>query len=159
MIVCGFGRIRFRRSIMAVSGVSSAASIPTSSQTDPRLLFMQLSKAISSGDVNGAQQAYAQLTQALGNNGSAGSTNNSNDPFSQALAAIGQSLQNGDIGGAQQALANLQQQMQGARGHHHHGGHHGGGQANAGSSNSASNANTLLTAANSTSGNAVDVTA
>ena len=143
---------------MAVSGVSSAASIPTNAQADPRLLFMQLSKAISSGDVNGAQQAYAQLTQALGNNGGTGSTNNSNDPFSQALAAIGQSLQSGDIGGAQQALANLQQQMQGARGHHHHGGHHGGGQANA-ASNTASSATTTPTVASGTSGNAVDVTA
>ena len=143
---------------MALSGVSSASSIPTNTQTDPRLLFMQLSKAISSGDVNGAQQAYAQLTQALGTNGAAGSTSNANDPFSQALAAIGQSLQNGDIGGAQQALANLQQQMQGARGHHHHGGHHGGGQTNA-SSNTSTDASTILTAASSTSGNAVDVTA
>jgi hypothetical protein len=49
---------------MALSGVSSAASIPTNPQTDPRLLFTQLSKAISSGDLNGAQQAYAQLTSA-----------------------------------------------------------------------------------------------
>jgi hypothetical protein len=141
---------------MALSGVASAASTPPNSQSNPQLLFMQLSKAISSGDVNGAQQAYSQLTQALG--GSSGSTSNSNDPFSQALAAIGQSLQNGDIGGAQQALANLQQQMQAARGHHHHGGHHGGGQASP-SSNATSGANTISTAASGTSGNAVDVTA
>ena len=144
---------------MAISGVSSASSIPTNTQTDPRLLFAQLSKAISSGDINGAQQAYAQLTQALGNNGAAGSTNNSNDPFSQALAAIGQSLQNGDIGGAQQALASLQQQMQAARGHHHHGGHHGDGQASASASASNTTASTTPTLSSGTSGNAVDVTA
>jgi hypothetical protein len=91
-------------------------------------------------------------SQALGS-----SDSNANDPFSQALAAIGQSLQNGDIGGAQQALANLQQQMQAAAGHHH--GHHGGGGTNAGTSNAASGATTTLSVSSGTSGNTVDVTA
>ena len=140
---------------MALSGISPPTSISTNPQTDPRLLFMQLSKAIGSGDLNGAQQAYAQLTQALGGTGASG---NANDPFSQALAAIGQSLQSGDIGGAQQALASLQQQMQATRGHHHRG-HHGGGQASAGSGNVASSAAATVTVSNGTSGNAVDVTA
>lgn len=139
---------------MALTGVSAAANVPTNPQTDPRLLFKQLSNAISSGDLGGAQQAYAQLTQALGGSGS---TSNGNDPVSQALASIGQSLQNGDIGGAQQALTTLQQQLQATRGHHGHGHRDGGAQAAGSSSTSASTASTTSTA--STSGNTVDVTA
>ena len=143
---------------MAVSGVSpgSAASLQTNPQNDPRLLFLQLSQAINAGNLTGAQQAYSQLTQALGNNGG---TSNSNDPFSQALNAIGQALQNKDIGGAQQALSQLQQQMQANRGHHHHAHHGGGGQASDNSpSQTGSGSTTTSTQSVGNTTNILDVT-
>jgi hypothetical protein len=106
---------------MAVSGVSLTSPASQTNQADPRQLFLQLANAIKSGNITGAQQAFAQLTQSLGNN----TANDPNGPFAQALDAIGQALQGNDINGAQQALAQLQQQAQ--AGHRHHG-HHGGGQ-------------------------------
>ena len=137
---------------MAISGVSLGSVANYQNPNDPRQLFLQLAKAINSGDLTGAQQAFAQLGQALGNNaGGSNSANNPNDPVSQALAAIGQALQSGDLGGAQQALASLQQ-AQGPRGHHHHGGHRGGG------SNAASSSAPAAVPA-TTTGTNIDVTA
>ncbi len=143
---------------MAVSGVSLASSVGFQNPNDPRQQFVQLARAINSGDLAGAQQAYATLSQTLGgssNGGGSNSSNNSSDPFSQALAAIGQALQSGDIQGAQQALASLQQ-AQGGRGHHHHGGHH----RDAGSSGSAGASSTapLASVNPGTTGGNVDVT-
>ena len=113
---------------MAVSGISSS-SINNSQPSNLQLLreqFAQLVKALNSGDLAGAQQACAAISQSQGTN-----AGNANSPFSQALNQIGQALDSGDLAGAQKALASLQQQMaaqrgaQGAhRGHHHH--HHGG---------------------------------
>lgn len=140
---------------MAVSGVSPTASTLQSTQTDPRQLFGQLTSAINSGDLSSAQQIYSQLSQALG-----GTNANSNNPFDQALNAIGQSLQSGDIGGAQQALSSLQQQTQAGRGHHHHGGHHGGGgQASASASPSSSTTTTSSASVTATSGTTINLTA
>ena len=94
---------------MAISGVLLASATSLQNPNDPRQQFLQLAQAINSGDLTSAQQAYGQLTQTLGNNSNGSNSRTSNDPFSQALAAIGQSLQSGDIQGAQQALASLQQ--------------------------------------------------
>ena len=141
---------------MAVSGVSLAAPPSFQNPNDPRQQFAQLAKAISSGDLTGAQQAFAQLSQTLGNNSNGSTAGNSNDPVSQALSSIGQALQSGDIGGAQQALASLQQQAQGARGHHHHG-HRGDAGQNGDDANASSTATASVTAG--TSGATLDVTA
>ena len=141
---------------MAISGVSLASPTSFQNPNDPRQQFAQLAKAINSGDLTGAQQAFAQLSQTLGNNSNASNpAGNSNDPFSQALAAIGQALQSGDIGGAQQALAALQQRAQGARGHHHHG--HRGNAGQNGDANAVSPATSSVTAG--PTGATVDVTA
>ena len=49
---------------MTVSAVSSASSLPsTSPQAQFRQDFSQLAKSIQSGDLSGAQQAYAALSQ------------------------------------------------------------------------------------------------
>lgn len=69
--------------------------------------LVQLGKALQSGDVNAAQQAFDALV-ALGQN----SPFRSPGPFRRAdraqdFAAIGQALQNGDLAGAQQAFAAL----------------------------------------------------
>jgi DNA-binding FadR family transcriptional regulator len=105
---------------MAISGVSLASPTSLQNPNDPRQQFLQLARAINSGNLTGAQQAFAQLSQTLGSTAN-GNTDagNSNDPLMQALGAIGQALQSGDIGAAQQALASLQQ-AQGVRGHRHH---------------------------------------
>ena len=139
---------------MAVSGVSPTASTLQSTQTDPRQLFGQLTSAINSGDLSSAQQIYSQLSQALG-----GTNANSNNPFDQALNAIGQSLQSGDIGGAQQALSSLQQQTQAGRGHHHHGGHHGGGGQTNASASPSSTTTTSSASVTATSGTTINLTA
>jgi soluble cytochrome b562 len=110
---------------MAVSGISTSLPIngyQPSVQQQFQQQLTQLVKSLQSGDLSGAQQAYAALTQ-LQSNGSAPSSQN--DPLSQALNKIGQALQSGDLTKAQQALAALQQlaqQAKGARRHHHH--HH-----------------------------------
>jgi len=107
---------------MAVSAISSTSSYQqTSPQAQFRQDFSQLAKSIQSGDLSGAQQAFASLTQLQGNGQGPGS--NPNSPIGQALSQIGQALRNGDISGAQQALQSLAQQAPGA--HHGHHGHHG----------------------------------
>jgi hypothetical protein len=109
---------------MAVSGISTSLSIngyQPSVQQQFQQQLTQLVKSLQSGDLSGAQQAYAALTQ-LQSNGSAPSSQN--DPLSQALNKIGQALQSGDLTGAQQALAALQQQAQQAKGAHRHHHHH-----------------------------------
>jgi hypothetical protein len=101
---------------MAVSSITSSAAggYQPNQPTDFRQTFGQLVQAIQSGDLSGAQQAYAALSD-LQRQGPT-----SNSPFAQALSQIGQALQNGDIGGAQQALQSLAQQSQGTHHHHHH---------------------------------------
>ncbi len=100
---------------MSISGVSgSTASYATTQQDSQRQNLIALTKAINSGDLSGAQQAYSALTDP-----SNGNTPHPNSPLGQALAQIGKDLQSGDLGDAQQTLSNLRGQ---ARGHHHH--HH-----------------------------------
>ena len=63
-----------------------------------------LVSSLNSGDLPGAQQAYATLSQ-LQNGGPARA--NPSGPFAQAMNQIGQALQSGDVAGAQQALSSL----------------------------------------------------
>ena len=143
---------------MAVSGVSLTSAASFQNPNDPRQQFLQLARAIGSGNLAGAQQAFAQLSQTLGGNGGGSNTTNANpnDPVTQALAVIGQALQSGDIGAAQQALASLQQ-AQGGRGHHHHHAH--GADADQNGSQSPGPADTSTSAGPSTTGTSLDVTA
>jgi hypothetical protein len=108
---------------MSISGISSAQGgyQPSSSQSTFGQDFGQLVSSLQSGNLSGAQQAYAALSQ-LQSSGQ-GPSANPNGPLSQALNQIGQALQNGNLGAAQQALASLQQS------HHSHGHHHGGGRS------------------------------
>jgi hypothetical protein len=105
---------------MTVSGISgaSAYNYPTSAAPSgfPQALGA-LESSLGSGDLSGAEQAYASLS-ALASSGP-GPLANSNSPLAQALSAIGQALQSGNLTAAQQALTSFQQ----ARGHHHHGHH------------------------------------
>ena len=134
---------------MAVTGVSSSSPTYQSNPfVDFRQAFMQMAKAINSGDLAGAQQAFASLSEMQGGNQPA-----ANSPVAQALNQIGQDLQNGDIGGAQQALNALKSQMQHT---HHHGRHHPSASSTEGSATSTDSDGTQ---APGTTGSAINVLA
>jgi hypothetical protein len=113
---------------MTISAISSFSASQTSNYQNDRQAFSQLTNALQSGNLSGAQSAYDTLASSPAAQGTG--------PLAQALQQIGQDLQSGDLADAQQALASLQQQQQ-AHGHHHH--HHGGGISDP--SNSTQNAN------------------
>lgn len=141
---------------MSVAGISS-----TNIAAQPGLLgtfqqqrndFKQLSTALQSGDLTGAQAAFTDLAK-LSQNSKAGAQS-STSQIGQDFAAIGQALQSGDLAGAQQAFSTFQQdvksafqqrfqnfqaqqtQQQPSVHHHHH--HHDAG--NSGASNSSQSA-------------------
>src|SRR5580704_4447677 len=77
--------------------------------------FQQLSSALQSGDLSGAQSAYSAIQQVLGaNSGSSSNTTSSNTSSSGPntlqtdFAALGQALQSGDLSTAQSAFSQLQ---------------------------------------------------
>lgn len=72
-----------------------------------------LVSSLRSGDLSGAQQAYAALNQLQG--GGQPQFANPNGPLAQAMSQVGQALQSGDLTGAQQALASLQRGRRGPR--------------------------------------------
>jgi hypothetical protein len=106
---------------MTIGSATSAAYVypPTNQQNPFQQSFQSLIQAIQSGNLSGAQQAYAALTQSAPAQGANGASNGQNNPFQQGLAAIGSALQSGNISGAQSALQSLQQTMKAHHGHHH----------------------------------------
>lgn len=103
---------------MSISAISGSSGVyPTSQQTAQQQELQALTKAISSGDLSDAQQAYATLTQSQSASGDAPDPNS---PLGQALAQIGKDLQSGDISSAQQTLSSLKSKAHGHGGHHHH---------------------------------------
>ena len=109
---------------MSVSGVSSSSSVI---QTDWRSLvnqfkqdFKQLASSLQSGDLSGAQKAYAALQQLLQSNQSGGPSSNAqqasstNNPIQNDFAALGSALQSGDLSSAQSAFSQLQTDMKAA---------------------------------------------
>ena len=106
---------------MSVSAISSSSGLTSTAwqnqigqvQSD----FQALGKALQSGSLTAAQQAYATLQQDLPASQSSSSATSSNP-----LSAVGQALQSGNLTAAQQAFAAL-------KGHHHGHHHHGGGSA------------------------------
>ena len=67
--------------------------------------FAALVSALNSGDLPGAQRAYASLNDIQG--GGQGRFANPNGPFAQAVSQIGQALRSGDLNGAQHGLSSL----------------------------------------------------
>jgi hypothetical protein len=108
--------------------------------------MQQLTSAIGSGDVTGAQTAYATLTSLPQASGQA----NSNSPLGQFLSSIGTDLSKGDITTAQSALTTFKA----AHGKHHH--HAAAPATGTDSSASASNTATAATTP-TTSSNSIDV--
>jgi hypothetical protein len=97
-----------------------AASSPTIYQqlaTD----MQQLQQNLKSGNLQGAQSAYAAIAkieaETSSSSGSTSTTSGSTNSGGNPLAAVGQALQQGNLSGAQQAF----QQLQLAGHHRHHG--------------------------------------
>ena len=125
---------------MAISGVSSTINAYQSNVQSTYKQRQQdvqnLASALQSGDLPGAQTAFAALQKlrpgGQTRNGQQG--NSSTSPISRDFSALGNALQSGDIAGAQSAFATLQKDVQSLQhgqggspvgGHHHHH-HHGG---------------------------------
>jgi hypothetical protein len=114
--------------VMTISAISSSSTSFISTFQKDRQAFNQLAKALQSGDLTAAQNAYNTLASSPMAQG--------NSPFAQAIQQIGQDLQSGDasaLADAQKVMSSLQQ----ARGHHHH--HHGGGEVSDASKTSSTN--------------------
>jgi hypothetical protein len=94
---------------LQVSEVPALPSGPDSGRLELRCrrqqTFAALVSAINSGDLPGAQRAYASLSEIQGS----GQRRfvNPNGPFAQAVSQIGQALQSGDLNAAQHALSSL----------------------------------------------------
>jgi hypothetical protein len=135
----------FREATISISGVSSNSGLPQtdsqSSVSQLRQTFKQLASSLQSGDLSGAQKAFASLETLLQSNQSAsqGSTGQSastqKSPVQSDLAALGQALSSGDLSAAQGDFSKLQKDLQPAgqsggssqsvgsahrHGHHHH---------------------------------------
>jgi ribosomal protein S20 len=113
--------------IQSVSSAATNAADPQSIAQQRRADFQALASALQSGDVNSAQQAFAQLqkdnprlAQALNS-----APSSSDSPRLADLKSLASALQSGDVTTAQQAFAKLQADMQSAqksgRHHRHHG--------------------------------------
>jgi hypothetical protein len=141
--------------------------------------FAQLNSALQSGDLSGAQSAFASLQQTLQSQGAAtpgtagtqsSSSANGTDPITNDFNALGQALASGNLSQAQGAFSQLQSDIQTAqqtagspgqsltqglqaavKGHHHHH-HHGGGDADSQSSTSTPASTNSSTASNTSSG-------
>ena len=100
------------------SGVAQARSaVQQQSQN-----FKALSSAIQSGDLSGAQSAFATLLQQIQSASQAhGGTSlfGQNSAIGKDFQAIGSALQSGDVSGAQSAMASFKQDLKAARHHHH----------------------------------------
>jgi len=128
---------------MSISGISSSSdyyrgystkgldSLRQQGQQD----FKSLADALQSGDLSGAQTAFASLlalfpsssslansqTQSAGAS-SASSSSNCTSSITNGLSALGQALQSSDLTGAQNDFSKLVQAIQSIGGGHHH--HH-----------------------------------
>ncbi|HEY3779518.1 MAG TPA: hypothetical protein VGL56_00435 [Fimbriimonadaceae bacterium] len=114
---------------MSVGAVGSSASIYSAQQTQPNY-FQTLQQDLSSGNLQGAQSAFAAIQQQFQSQGGTSATSavtsssstSSSNPVSTDVSALGQALQSGNLSAAQQAFQSLQTAAKGAHHHHHHGG-------------------------------------
>ena len=108
---------------MSIAAVTSATNPVQAGYTSPFAQAKQdmqaLGSALSSGNLSGAQQAFAQLQQNLPSGGATPSSQNT-DSAGQTIQNIGSALQSGNISDAQQAFAKLQGMKGAGKGHHHH---------------------------------------
>jgi hypothetical protein len=122
---------------MSISGISASTDPYQAYQANGqnnlkqfRQDFQDLASALQSGDLAGAQKAFAGLQQLMpnpsaGNQTSTDQQGNGQNPFAADFSAFGKALQSAspnNLSDAQAAFAKLQQDMQSVKGHHHH--HH-----------------------------------
>src|ERR1700722_14130477 len=100
---------------MSISALSSNLISDLSQQQNPfqeiKQDFQQLASALQSGDLSGAQSAYASIQQVLGANQGLGNSTGSNT-LQNDFAALGQALQSGALDQAQSAFSQLQTDAQ-----------------------------------------------
>lgn len=135
---------------MSISGIASDPTVNQNYASSPfqqvRKDFAALKSSLNSGDLSGAQNAFATLTQDLQSvtQAQTGQQTGTNSTIDNDLSVIGAALQKGDITGAQNAFQTLQKDMQQmrqaqggqqARGAQHHRHHHHGGSAQNSTSN------------------------
>jgi DNA-binding FadR family transcriptional regulator len=79
--------------------------------------FSQLSSALQSGDLSGAQSAYSSLQKLLQSRQNSAATPGSNVPntIQTDFAALGQALQSGDVNQARSAFSQLRSDLQARR--------------------------------------------
>lgn len=109
-------------SISSVTSTNTYQPAYASSLSQARQAFQDLGQALSSGDLTGAQQAFATFQQNLPANVQSASTQNS-DAGAQGIQNLGSALQSGNLSDAQKAYDTIKQKMGGAgkaKGHHHH---------------------------------------
>ena len=158
---------------MSISSIGSTAGLSSAWQNtfqQRRQDFNQLAQALQSGDLSGAQKAFADL-QSLQQNNSGTNPNSNGSPIQNDFAALGQALQSGNLSQAQSDFTQLQNDLQTAfqnqsgsqgtsgthRGHHHH--HHHSEASSQDSSGSTSTDTTTSSNSNSQSGVGVNLTA
>jgi hypothetical protein len=153
---------------MSISPLSSVLSVYSSAQSSQGSGnsrwqdFTELSKALQSGDLGEAQQAYSALQQAGGLPSSATSNNG---PVTADFTALGKALSSGNLSQAQSAFSQLQSDIKTAQttpsqgstasqvhGHRHH--RHGGGSADGDSAQSSTATNAT---ANTTAGGLINL--
>jgi hypothetical protein len=87
-----------------VANANSSASKASTS------LWAQLGKSLNSGDLAGAQAAFAALKQNYQDNHSTSGTGKPSGPLVTDVAQLSQALQAGNLGAAQTAFATLSQE-------------------------------------------------
>lgn len=148
---------------MSISSVSSSSAFQPSQISDVfkqrKQDFTALANALQSGDLAGAQKAFAAMqqdsqaiSQAQGGQAGAGNAVQAGPSSQSGATSMGdlmnqlkQALSSGDLQGAQQAFASIQQSK--GHGHHHH--HGGGSQPSAASTVSMSNSSSSPSATTS----------
>ena len=121
-------------SLLSASTQSQTLTLAQQIQQD----FKQLAGSLQSGDLAGAQKAYAALqkllpSQSQNSTSSSQSSSSSTNPIVNDFNALGKALQSGDLTAAQSAFSTLQSDlksqsqssttgalMQAMRPHHHH---------------------------------------
>lgn len=121
-------------SLLSASTQSQSLTLAKQIQQD----FKQLAGSLQSGDLAGAQKAYAALqklmpSQSQNSTSSTQSSSSSTNPIVNDFNALGKALQSGDLTAAQSAFSTLQSDlksqsqssttgalMQAMRPHHHH---------------------------------------
>ena len=106
---------------MSITGAAYTNSSYQAGMTNPYIQakqdFLNLGKALQSGNLADAQQAFATLQQDATTTAQSQGSQNSNSS-SQAMKDLGDALQSGDLTAAQKAFAQLQKTGKG-HGHHH----------------------------------------